>query len=369
MKFIKLMLQMLSGAVFGFFSIWMMLDYFHFNVSFFSIVWLVVFFIISHYLAIIVHESGHIIAGKRKGMEFYFFLLGPLFIYKDDKQKRHITFQSHGLKLAGAASLRADVHEKRAALEKQVYSFILGGGLANILVGVISFIGAFAFSSVFLFIFSLINLFVGPMNLLMKESPDFIPDGGMLHQLKHNPIKKEVLLVTHLIHATVRTSIHEWPKDLVERAEKALLSEQYTINSASLASALSYYYIGKGESQQAKALLQPFVEAAPTKKTRSFIWNHLDVLYIISCYLLDQKTEEWDTIKDRIVIRDNLTRDKLAFLQFAWQSDFKKAEKQLDNANQLCEEWSFLYGNGKLEKELLDTLKIHLEKQKKAHSS
>lgn len=178
--FFKLILQMLIGAIFVFFTIWMVIDFFHFDLSFFSMGLSVVFFIISYYLTIVIHELGHVMAGKMKGMEFYFFLMGPILFYQDYTNKRRVTFKKHGLKIAGAASLRIDPTEKRAPIKKQLYFFMLGGGVTNIFVGLISFICAFVFSSVFLFILSLLNLIVGPMNLLMKESPDFIPDGGCL---------------------------------------------------------------------------------------------------------------------------------------------------------------------------------------------
>jgi hypothetical protein len=107
----------LCSSIGGFSGAYFMLST-GFDFSFRSILITLTSLLISYYAGILIHEAGHLAAGKLAGMKFSSILAGPLMIINQNGKWRMI-FLKHGLKIGGKATMFLDRSETRLKVSKQ----------------------------------------------------------------------------------------------------------------------------------------------------------------------------------------------------------------------------------------------------------
>jgi len=137
---------------------------------------LVIFFI-GLYLHIIIHEAGHLIAGKLSGYEFVSFRVGSLVIIRSEGKLVRKRYEIPGV--AGQCLMSPP----KVADTQYKYPFIfynLGGGLANILFSILFFIISvltLGHISVVFFVLALAGSLLGLINIIPLNMGGIANDG------------------------------------------------------------------------------------------------------------------------------------------------------------------------------------------------
>ncbi len=148
-----------------------------FSVSFFEIILTLLSFYLASFIQIIIHESGHLIAGLASGYKFLSFRIGSFMIVKNNGK---FEFKNFSLAGTGGQCLMAPPDIKDGKFPNKLYN--LGGVIANILTVPISLILSYVFEyntsiSEFFFILAIIGLFYAIINGLPIKSNTINTDG------------------------------------------------------------------------------------------------------------------------------------------------------------------------------------------------
>jgi hypothetical protein len=167
------------------------------------------------YLAIAIHELGHLCAGWIAGFEFNTISVGPLLLFRAGKRPKIRLQRSF---LGGRVTMfpRSLDHLRRRFL-----IFIAGGPLA-------SFAGSACFvflspgsaTELFVTLFASISLIQGLANLFPFEVNDLVSDGGRIRTLLSRDGKKERWFALTAIEDALRKlqNIEEWPSVFIQAA-------------------------------------------------------------------------------------------------------------------------------------------------------
>ncbi|WP_338780359.1 site-2 protease family protein [Metabacillus sp. FJAT-52054] len=354
-----ILMSSMCGAAGGF-GTYFLFDYFHLEMSWSTLLWMVFYVLAGHYLTVLFHEAGHLAGGAAAGMNFHSMLVGPVLLIKE-RDKTALKWEKHGLSIGGKATMYADIQEKKVSIEKQLYWHILSGPLASLLAGTAALALSFATTQVWLFIFSMLSLLAGITNLVIGETQDAIPDGAALKNLK-NPQLKEIFIAAYVIFGNVKNNWNELPSAIAEKARRAVLEKPDNLMSVSVASSIGQYDMSRGAQEEAVTLLGFFTERSPAVK-RGYSWDQLDANYLLACYMAGAITDKEDIhrIADRVKKRDMLSYEKAQFVLAAAKGDEKQADEALRRAIDCTSKFSLIYGDGELERTLLqmvDRLKV-----------
>lgn len=136
------------------------------------------------FLHIVIHEVGHLIAGKVSGYHFSFFRIANWAIVKEQHQYRMAKFSIAG---TGGQCLMIPAEGD----DNPPYRlYLFGGALANFITAAIGLgIVLMGVQSVYLYSFIFTGIFTGVINLI----PFSITDGNTLKRLKMDPNKRPQL--------------------------------------------------------------------------------------------------------------------------------------------------------------------------------
>ena len=107
-----------------------------------------VFWVISMIIATMVHEMGHVVMGLLQGWKFYYLVIGPMRIYREDLNDRiHIGYEKNSALWGGVgATLPKTKEDAKLSIFGKI---LLAGPLASMILGVIAGVLGFVFHSVF----------------------------------------------------------------------------------------------------------------------------------------------------------------------------------------------------------------------------
>lgn len=134
------------------------------------------------FIHIIVHELGHLIAGKLTGYQFLFFRIMNWAIVKEQGKVRMARFS-----IAGTAGQCLMVPpENIKSLPYKPY--LWGGALANFSAAMIALVlNVIMFDSLYLYTFSIVGFMTGIMNIY----PFSYNDGSSIKNLNEDPVKQQ----------------------------------------------------------------------------------------------------------------------------------------------------------------------------------
>ncbi len=137
------------------------------------------------FIHIIIHEIGHMIAGKIAGYHFLLFRIFNLAVIKEKNQYR---FANYSIMGTGGQCLM--VPPERVD-EPPYRLYLMGGALANGITALLA-LGLVLFlpDALYLYLFAFVGIVSGVLNLI----PFGFTDGQTLKQLKHDPNKQHQLI-------------------------------------------------------------------------------------------------------------------------------------------------------------------------------
>lgn len=137
--------------------------------------------IISYILCIIIHELGHVFTGKLLGISANIIYLGPFtFIRENNKWAAKFKIQSNDMFLGSEGGLKfpqITSEEDLKKTAKKLRKYYIAGPIVNLVIGVIIFlifVKIYASNiSVYLFIFSILSIWIGMMAIITEDGSNF----------------------------------------------------------------------------------------------------------------------------------------------------------------------------------------------------
>jgi hypothetical protein len=172
------------------------------------------------WVAIAVHEVGHLLGGVAARFRFWLFVVGPLRVQRDEATGRVRAGLNRELSLYGgvAASLPTDTRD----LPRRLAMVIAGGPLASVALALAAW-GAAALAGrspagVLLSVLALMSAGLAAATLIPMSSGGFTSDGGrLLRLMRSGPVAEREAATLPLIALwSSDTAPREWPRELVE---------------------------------------------------------------------------------------------------------------------------------------------------------
>ena len=210
------------------------------------------------YINIIIHEAGHLVAGKLSGYKFISFRVGSLVIIREDGR---LVRKKYGIAGTGGQCLMSPPDVTDTQYNYPFILYNLGGGLANLLFSVpLLLIGFLASGYIFMafFIFAGIGILLGLINLIPLKLGGIANDGLNIIACRKRPETRRALWI-QLRYAELITQgvpICDIPQEWVVESTGAPTDAL----TGFLVSFRCYCYLSKGEIEQARDYAKSVIE-------------------------------------------------------------------------------------------------------------
>ncbi len=309
---------------------------------------------------IVLHETGHLLAGLMTGYEFVSFRLGSLIWIKGADGKVHL--KKMKLQGTGGQCLMAPPSLPAEKCPYKLYH--LGGGLVNIILGVIALVlfgfvvpkGVISFA--LLGEFGLVGIMSAAMQLIPMKTNGIQNDGYNLIDLGKDPQAKECMNLCLEVYArlSIVEDISELPEDLMDRLMSIDLMKMDVKNST-VANVLSFqlqFYLYEGNHEKVKDLGNYLVE---TPEVIELFKNETrcELLYIA---ILEGNSEEIEKLYDKKLqeyVKVTESYPSRQRLLYAYYHLYKKDE---DKANEMYEKLMKSVETHSIKAEAMEELKI-----------
>jgi hypothetical protein len=169
------------------------------------------------YLAILLHELGHILGGKLAGMRFRFLAVGPLWVEAEGEQLRVKLNKSLAL-WGGIAGCTPEQVGEPEALRKQMLSMVAGGPLTSLVTALVPLVWV----SPFTLIYGLMSAMIAIATLIPLDTGGFATDGKrMINLLRRTKAGWLWIGVASLGTMSELMRPRDWPLALVDSTTRA----------------------------------------------------------------------------------------------------------------------------------------------------
>ncbi|MFC4347284.1 site-2 protease family protein [Kordiimonas lipolytica] len=174
--------------------------------------------LIGYFLSILVHELGHMLAGRLVGMRPLAFVVGP-FVWSFDKGRQLPSFEVRGFFPGGFAYCLPEHGEQVS--RRQYMVFVAGGPIASLLLLVLCALGLGALPALYFFPLMctlLITAFIGVYNLMPITIAGLHTDGKrFLEALRETAGYRVAVAQFHMSALVIgKTAISSWPDESVK---------------------------------------------------------------------------------------------------------------------------------------------------------
>lgn len=213
------------------------------------------------FFAILLHELGHVIGGKRAGFQFAMLVVGPIKIVKEQGRLQFKWNTSLGM--AGGLALMLP---KGAPTRQQLGYYILGGPSASwigaIVLVVVGYIGYQASDGLSRDLFSLalmgalISASIGCATLIPSRMGGFDSDGAQWRDVKKGGHRAERKMLMYAILGESMRGIRprDWEPLLLDQA-RSFQSDEPSVIQVALAVFLYQHYLDAGDTERARVSL------------------------------------------------------------------------------------------------------------------
>ncbi|MFJ8063941.1 M50 family metallopeptidase [Psychrobacillus sp. NPDC096426] len=308
--------------------------------------------LLSLWLAITIHELGHVVAGKAGGFEFVFFISGPVQCLKTVDG---ISLKENKIWLfLGGVALMIPPRVGYKKLAKKEALFVAGGPVASVLIGILS-LALYYLSGYILFMyFAIMNIAIFcataiPLKTSMKT------DGYVLLTLLKNNDETIKLLDELVLSKELLSNKQpiQWDVELVNFARQ----KQPSIENLQYAMLLYYYEVYQNGFHNAVKVMQPYKSIPITKD------NKFQMSFIINMHQIELLLDDNYHTQDIVKLQKNLSiiepvsyyrgQAMVAYLE----KDLNQAIVHLEKVYAIIEENESLYGFFFVEKILTNLVK------------
>jgi len=292
----------------------------------------IVIFLLAFFIVVLIHETGHLIAGKAVGFSFYMITVGP---FKIQKFGTHLRpgINKH-LNISGGLTLM--LPQESDPDDSKMYWYIAGGPLASIIVGIFSTavlvitvvpeISAPAFLNYALFVTGFLSFIIGFISIIPTNSMTFSSDGSQLIDLYRGGEKAVMKqqMMSIFVKMWNGTRPREIDKDILDsvlaKTETDFESELgSTINTEVLTARLIavYYYLDKCEIDKAESILNLLIQKLE-KESNSLLEGSvfIEKAFICAAFRKEAKRAEryLNKGKKRFVEKHAIARAESAYM-------------------------------------------------------
>lgn len=169
------------------------------------------------FLAILLHELGHVVGGKLAGMRFRFLAVGPLCVESEGERLRVRLNRSLAL-WGGIAGCTPENVGEPEDLRKQMLSMVTGGPLTSLLTALVPLV----WMSPFTVMYSLMSGMIALATMLPLEAGGFASDGKrVLNLLRRTEAGWLWIGVASLGTMAEVMRPRDWPRPLVDSTTRA----------------------------------------------------------------------------------------------------------------------------------------------------
>ncbi len=303
--------------------------------------------VLAMWLAIALHELGHIVFGKLSGFEFFFYIVGPIQIekYTNGIQLKE---NKNWLFFGGISMMTPPIQISKETIIKKWSMFAAGGPFLSLLLGTISYILYEQFSYVFLIYFAIMNgaIFLATI-LPIKTSRT---DGYVLLSLLKNndestKLIENLLIGRELLSKRIPT---EWNYEFIQLAKEKVAS----IEHLQYAMMLYYFENEKNGFQSAVKAMTEYSKIPVTKKNKfelAFLIHMQQLSHFLQDDVQVEQIEHCQTFLTSIEpVSFYRGKAMVAYLQ----NDKDVALKHIKKVKKIIEQNEALYGFFKVEKTL-----------------
>ncbi|MFC4355552.1 M50 family metallopeptidase [Chryseomicrobium palamuruense] len=310
---------------------------------------------LSFIVGIILHETGHAIAGKLSGMEIMNLSYGPFIFAKTNGQNRFFV-KLPAMGYIGRAMLRFPRAIPEEDMRKKMIRFIYGGPVSNLVVAIPLLALSFIYGWSGWFVFALVNIFLGLSNLGNVESKGAQTDGRVLSMIKGKQPGADLILVSYQILQEDPQGRGNWSKATAEKAKAVIERYEGWPLAASLLSTVGpYYYHTNPEAYLALAEGRSFL---PRDKQAGILQDLTDISVATGYFYAGRLLTEPD-MKNKLQLIDDqepVTRHMRDTYMAMINCDKNTALTSIYAAEQALGEWHPLYLEGTSLKAVLQDL-------------
>jgi hypothetical protein len=297
------------------------------------------------WLAITIHELGHVVLGCLVGFTFVFFTTGPFTI-----EKRHDRIKLTENKLwlyFGGVAMMTPPKLDNSNIIKKMTAYTAGGPAVSLITAIISVTIYRQFSFEFFTYFAMMNgaIFIAtiiPINSAMKS------DGHVLLTL----LKNDALSIEHINDLQVTKELmskkepNEWDKEYILLAKQ----KQPKIEHIHYAMLIYYYEIQQNGFQSAVDSLKGYHSIPITTKNRFQLASLVHMQQLSLFFMSESQDEKILHLQSLLSPTEPVSfyRGK-AILSYI-QNDFQMAHKHLDKVKKVIEQYENTFGFYKAEK-------------------
>ena len=215
------------------------------------------------WLAITLHELGHIIIGKMQNFQFLYFITGPFEITYKGK-RINIRENKNWLYFFGVSMLMP-VEKKPRILRKKWLLLALGGPITSLIVSLVSMLVYIFFDISIALVFSVLNFFISLFTMIPFKTG--IRSDGSIARTLYKDDRESAKLINQLLIINEVMSYKEaaeWDNDILKIAR----DQPVSIDNVSAALLVFYkVFITKG-FDSAYEEISPYIEISITKKNK-----------------------------------------------------------------------------------------------------
>ncbi|WP_010274604.1 site-2 protease family protein [Paenibacillus senegalensis] len=313
--------------------------------------------VLAMWLAIALHELGHIIFGKLSGFEFVFYIVGP-FQFEKSTHGIRLKENKNWLFWGGVTMMTPTIQINKETITKKWPLFVAGGPFLSLLLGIISYVLYEHFSYMFLMYFAIINGVIFLATILPSKSSR--TDGYVLLTLLKNnkdstALIEDLLVGKELLSRRIPT---EWDNECIKIAKEKTASLEHLQHAM-----LVYYYeIEKHGFQSAIKAMTEYSKIPVTKN------NKVELAFLIHMQQLsrflqdDVQVEQIERCQSLLTSIEPISFYRGRSIIAHLENDREAALKYLQKVKDITEENEALYGFFRAEKTLTNLVEEKIRK-------
>ena len=224
-----------------------------------DLVWLIAGLVIAIFLAIAIHEFGHVVAGLSQRFRFWLYIVGPLRIQRTTDDRIEAGWNT-SLQLAGgiAASVPSDNHN----LARRMAVMVAGGPLASLLLGVVALGLAYVLSHPGVRLVSIligtVSFGIAVVTLLPMRTSNFHSYGArlLMYWFQRDRMERWARSAALTSLALSGTRPRDWNPEMVGGLDQIM---DHSLDGVGMATMLFYYEIDRGDMEAAANHLDFFL--------------------------------------------------------------------------------------------------------------
>ncbi len=303
--------------------------------------------LIAAWLAITVHELGHVIFGMRVDYEFAFFTTGPLLI---EKTKRGVQLKENKnwLSVGGMAVMMPPIVEKEKMINKSII-YSAGGPAFSLVCGLLSFVLYDQFASIFFLYFALMNAGIFLVTLIPSKG-GMGSDGYIIFSLLRKNSDSLKLIENMIINKELfsKKNPTDWNTEYIQLAKQ----KKPSISNFLSGIMVYYYEIEKNGFHAAKEAVAGYTTIPVTKNNSGQLGIFIHMQQLAHFLTDNVEPEKMNDLQQFLSPIEPISFHRGQAMIACLKNDKQKALEHIQKVNKIIEESEHFYGFFKAEKTL-----------------